>query len=72
MLHVLCKAQRAVYTKESFYRYRMDREESSSNNLNGLKYAYQEFKRLYSIELLGRNIKDKNLQGIYGRMGVAF
>ena len=72
MLHVLCKAQRAVYTKESYYRYRMDREVSSSNNLNGLKYAYQEFKRLYSIELLGRNTKEKNLQGIYGRMGVAF
>lgn len=72
MLQVLCKAQKVIYAKHSFYRYRMDREESSSNNLHGLRYAYQEFKRLYSIGLLEHNTEDKCLQGIYQRMGGVF
>lgn len=59
-------AEKAIYIKDSFYRYCIDREESSSNSGNGLKYCYYEYK-----ELLGHDIQweDKdNLRFIYGRM----
>lgn len=39
-------AKTAYYSKQSFYRYRMDRETSSSNSGRGLGYSCQEFRRL--------------------------
>jgi hypothetical protein len=39
-------AKRAEYIKDSFYRYRIDRMESSSNSGRGIKYSYDEFYRL--------------------------
>jgi glycosyltransferase involved in cell wall biosynthesis len=39
-------ATRAYYSDKSFYRYRLDRDGSSSNSAYGLSYAHYEFERL--------------------------
>ncbi len=45
----IIKAERVMYLKDSLYRYRIDREESSSNSGNGFRYSYQEFYRLVNM-----------------------
>lgn len=61
MLQVLSYANRAYYLDESFYRYRIDREEASTYSPNILRYGYQEFK--YALELIdaGKPIWEKGL-----------
>ncbi len=39
-------AKRALYLKEPYYKYCLDREGASSNSGKGLKYSFQEFRRL--------------------------
>lgn len=65
-LQVLSCAKRAVYSDKSFYRYRMDREQSSIYSIHRLRYSYQEFVRLLEEE----NIKKKliYMDGIFQRM----
>ena len=53
---VLACARRVYYTDQSFYQYRMDRETSSVNSVNGLKYSCQEFKRLLEDEQLSKKL----------------
>ncbi|MCI8834466.1 MAG: glycosyltransferase [Ruminococcus sp.] len=66
MLQVLSCAKRAVYSDKSFYRYRMDREQSSIYSIHRLQYSYQEFARLLEEE----DIKKKliYIDGIFQRM----
>lgn len=53
-LQVLSAAKRVIYIDKSFYRYRLDREHSSINSTNGLKYSYWEFSWL---------LENNNLRG---------
>jgi hypothetical protein len=39
-------ATKAYYSDKSFYHYRLDRDESSSNSVYGLSYSHNEFERL--------------------------
>lgn len=70
MQQVLSTAKRAVYIDKSFYRYRMDREESSINSPYGLKYSYWEFSRL----LVTPEIREKliYMDGIFAHMAQSF
>lgn len=43
---VLASAERVYYVSNPFYKYRTDRDASSSYSVNGLRYVYQEFKWL--------------------------
>lgn len=67
---VLACAQRAYYSDESFYRYRMDRETSSVNSVNGLKYSFQEFKRLLEDTEFENRVVCK--EGLYYHMAQSF
>lgn len=67
---VLSHAKRAYYTDLSFYRYRLDREEASSNSVKGIWNVYQEFKRLLETESLSGQIGNK--KGLYLHMATGF
>ena len=67
---VLACAKKVVYSDKSFYRYRMDREESSFKSVYGLKYSYEEFKRLLDIDYLRKKIICKD--GFFIRMVLSF
>lgn len=67
---VLSYAQKAYYSDASYYRYRFDREFSSVNSLFGLKYAYQEFRRLLEDESISKKITYK--KGLYYHMVASF
>lgn len=64
-------AKRALYLKEPFYRYCIDREGSSSNSGKALEYACQEFRKL--VEEERDNITDRDtLRALYIRMARSF
>ena len=67
---VLACAERAMYIDKSFYRYRMDRDEASTNSVHGLEYSYNEFKRELEIPEIRR--KFKYIEGIYAHMLQSF
>ncbi len=46
MHRVIMYAKKAMFVPESYYRYRIDREDSSVNSVKGLQYSYQEYKAL--------------------------
>ncbi len=63
-------AKKAYYTDLSLYRYRLDREQSSTNSVKSSWNAYQEFKRLVETEFLLQQIGNK--KGLYLRMAASF
>lgn len=67
---VLSHAKKAYYTDLSLYRYRLDREEASSNSVKGIWNVYQEFKRLLETESLLEQINNK--KGLYLHLATAF
>lgn len=67
---VLAHAKRAYYTDLSFYRYRLDREGSSSNSVKGIWNVYQEFRRLLETESLLGQIG--NIRGLYLHLAAGF
>lgn len=63
-------AHSGYYTKRCFYNYCIDRESSSTNNGNNLRYAYQEY-----LALLSDYSNDKDIQNwdiVYERMSDVF
>lgn len=63
-------AHLGYYTKRCFYNYCIDRESSSTNNGNNLRYAYQEY-----LALLSDYSNDKDIQNwdiVYERMSDVF
>jgi hypothetical protein len=63
-------ATKAYYSDMSFYRYRLDRDGSSSNSLYGLSYGHQEYKWLLeNREFQSRIVCPK---GIYMHMASSF
>ena len=67
---VLMHARKAWYSNLSFYRYNLGRAGSSSNSLNGLIYAKNEFERLLELHVQKKCIK--NIKGLYLRMAMSF
>lgn len=67
---VLACARKVYYLDKSLYRYRTDRDTSSMNSLNGLKYTCQEFKRLLEDETLFKKLVCP--AGLYRHMLQAF
>lgn len=65
-LQVSQKAERAMYVPESYYRYRLNRAESSSVSMNILQYVYQEFVWLFE------NKKVEKTEAVYNRLACAF
>lgn len=61
-------AKRALYIKEAYYRYCMDREGASSNSGKGLQYAYQEFDRLCRMMESSGIIDREIASALYCRM----
>lgn len=62
-------AKRAYYIQKKYYRYCIDRADSSSNSGKGLLYSYYEFQSLYNEFKNG----DKDiLIALYGRMAKSF
>ena len=59
-------AERAWYSSQSFYRYRVDREESSVKSPKGLNFAKGEFERIISEQSMYDGIASK--EGLYTRM----
>ena len=64
-------AKKALYLKESYYRYCTDREGASANSGKGLQYAYQEYLRLYQ-RLQAEEANDEWLCAFYCRMAKSF
>lgn len=64
-------AKKALYVKDAYYRYCVDREGASANSGKGLQYAYQEFYRLYEM-LLARQTEKEVWQAFYCRMAKSF
>ncbi len=46
LYQALINANRVMYIRDSFYRYRIDREGSSSNSGKGIRYAFYEYNKL--------------------------
>lgn len=69
---VLCWANRAIYTNKDFYRYRVDRDASSSYSPRVLMFAYQEFRWLFEKVALRERISPEQQKGIYRRMAQVF
>jgi len=65
-------ASRGMYLDDSFYRYRIDRPDASTHNLNGLKYYYQEFLWLEDTLKLQDKMDEHHKQNYYTTMGWAF
>ncbi len=65
-LQVLQSAQRAMYIPEAYYKYRFNREDASSVNINTLRYVRQEFAWLFE------NHKVEKTEGIYNRLACSF
>lgn len=63
---VIAYAVNTYFSDRSFYRYRMDREESSTNSPNGLKYVHQEFAWLLQKEDFWNNHVNK--RGFFKRL----
>ena len=68
----IIKANRVMYLTDSFYRYRIDREDSSSNSGRGIKYSYDEFSRLFGFVEDIPNIDEDDLRVLYIRMAKSF
>ncbi|MCH5256120.1 MAG: glycosyltransferase [Lachnospiraceae bacterium] len=65
-------ATRALYLKDVYYRYCIDREGASTNSGKGLKYSYGEFSRLCEIlETRGETDEDV-IRSMYCRMAKSF
>lgn len=64
-------AKKALYVKEAYYRYCVDREGASANSGRGLEYAYQEFSRLYELLKAGE-AKTEVFRAFYCRMAKSF
>lgn len=67
---VLACARRGIYCDKSFYRYRTDREQASVNSVFGLKYSYEEFRRLLDTDELKK--KFVYIEGLYTYMVKSF
>jgi len=65
-------AKRAMYIDESFYRYRRDRQEASTHQLNGLQFYHEEFLWIESTLKLTDNIDDWGRINYYTTKGWAF
>lgn len=61
-------AKRAVYIREAYYRYCVDREGASSNSGRGLRYSYQEFDRLCRMMESVNETDHEILSALYCRM----
>lgn len=72
VLQTITCAERAMYIDDFGYQYRLDRGESSSNNPNGLKYAYNEFVRLADEVIVCNDVMRERAAGIYYRMCAAY
>ena len=69
-LQVLSTAKRAIFVDKSFYRYRLNREHSSINSINGLKYSYWEFSWLLENDILGKKLIYRD--GVYASLVQTF
>lgn len=68
---VFWKTDKAYYTEKKFYNYCTDREDSSTNQGNGLAFAYQEYQFLLSSKIQSvQECENKNC--IYERMADVF
>ncbi len=72
LYYAIVKATRVMYLKDSFYRYRIDREESSSNSGKCIKYSYDEFYRLFNTIEDNTKIDADDLKFLYIRMAKSF
>lgn len=64
-------AKKAVYIKEAYYRYCVDREGASANSGKGLQYAYQEFFPFYAL-LKDKKADEEIFHVFYCRMAKSF
>ncbi len=64
--------QRMMYIPESYYRYRRDNENSSSNCTKGLKYLAQEYEILFQKQYINDMFGKEQLKNIVVRMFDAF
>lgn len=65
-------ATRALYLRDTYYRYCIDREGASSNSGKGLKYSYGEFSRLCEILETKGETADDVIRSMYCRMAKSF
>ncbi len=66
------KAKRALYLKNQYYHYCMDRVGASSNSGKGLRYAYQEFCNLFERIEKDNCVDSESTEALYCRMSKSF
>lgn len=72
LYYAIIKAEKVKYLEDSFYRYRIDRMDSSSNSGIGIKYSYDEFKRLVEKIKSDKSIDYACKKVLYIRMSKSF
>lgn len=65
---VLLYGKRIMYIENPFYKYRLDRPESSFRNFNTLRYDYDEYQCLLRREAVRKRASQEELRFIYARM----
>lgn len=65
---LIMKSHRAMFVKESYYKYRQDREESSFKNPNTLIYTYDEYRELIDQYRHDQNVSPLHWHYIYVKM----
>lgn len=70
MMKFFTYAEKVFYLDRSFYRYRCDRENSSTSSMHSLHYAKQEFETLMDDPGFWNKVRCK--QGVYRRMASSF
>ena len=72
ILQTICLAERALYTDDSFYRYRVKRKGASTYQPSAVKYLYQEFSRLLEDSTLPLGTDRQVWNRIYYKLALNF
>lgn len=65
-------AERAIYTQDILYHYRIDRNAASSNSGKGLRFSYAEFKKIVNAIQQSDKVDERIKRLLFARMSKSF
>ncbi len=69
---IIAKSDRAIFVENSYYRYRLDRDESSFRNPNTLIYTYDEYRHVLEDNIMPSDADMLHYHYIYEKMFTEF